>query len=344
MPLQIIRQDLTKMEVNAIVNAANSQLQQGGGVCGAIFAAAGAERLQAECNTLAPCPVGQAVLTQGYDLPADFIIHTVGPVWQGGDHNEEALLRSCYRSSLTLAQARGLDSIAFPLISSGIYGYPKDLALQVAMKTIGEFLLEHEMQVSLVVYDADTVQISKSQYRELQEFIDDHYVEEHLLRRSRRNEVSADLAEEESVRYRVPYRESSPSPKQKSAHAASQRSFVVKEFSISETFSEMLFRHIDQSGLTDPQVYRRANMDRRLFSKIRSNTEYQPSKNTALALAVALKLNLDQTTDLLRRAGYALSPSSKFDLIVEYFIREQLFDIFEINAVLFEYGQSLLGV
>lgn len=176
MPLQIIRQDLTKMEVNAIVNAANSQLQQGGGVCGAIFAAAGAERLQAECNSLAPCPVGQAVLTQGYDLPADFIIHTVGPVWQGGDHNEEALLRSCYRSSLTLAQARGLDSIAFPLISSGIYGYPKDLALQVAMKTIGEFLLEHEMQVSLVVYDADTVQISKSQYRELQEFIDDHYV------------------------------------------------------------------------------------------------------------------------------------------------------------------------
>lgn len=156
--------------------------------------------------------------------------------------------------------------------------------------------------------------------------------------------MSADLAEEESVRYRVPYRESSPSPKQKSAHAASQRSFVVKDFSISETFSEMLFRHIDQSGLTDPQVYRRANMDRRLFSKIRSNTEYQPSKNTALALAVALKLNLDQTTDLLRRAGYALSPSSKFDLIVEYFIREQLFDIFEINAVLFEYGQSLLGV
>ena len=343
MPLEIIRQDLTKMEVNAIVNAANTQLQQGGGVCGAIFAAAGAERLQAECNTLAPCPVGQAVLTQGYALPADFIIHTVGPVWQGGDHNEEALLRSCYRSSLTLAQARGLDSIAFPLISSGIYGYPKNLALQVATKAIGEFLLEHEMRVSLVVYDADTVQISKSQHRDLQEFIDDHYVEEHLLRRNRRNEVNIDVWEENTP-YRMLYRGTSPSPKPKSAHAASQRSFVVKDFSISETFSEMLFRHIDQSGLTDPQVYRRANMDRRLFSKIRSNTEYQPSKNTALALAVALKLNLDQTTDLLRRAGYALSPSSKFDLIVEYFIREQLFDIFEINAVLFEYGQSLLGV
>lgn len=343
MPLEIIRQDLTKMEVNAIVNAANTQLQQGGGVCGAIFAAAGAERLQAECNTLAPCPVGQAVLTQGYALPADFIIHTAGPVWQGGNHNEEALLRSCYHSSLTLAQARGLDSIAFPLISSGIYGYPKDLALQVATKAIGEFLLAHELQVYLVVYDADAVQISKSQYRDLHEFIDDHYVEEHLLRRNRRNEVNIDVWEENSP-YRVLYRESSPSPKQKSAHVASQRSFSVKDFSLSETFCEMLFRHIDQSGLTDPQVYRRANMDRRLFSKIRSNMEYQPSKNTALALAVALKLNLDQTTDLLRRAGYALSPSSKFDLIVEYFIREQLFDIFEINAVLFEYGQSLLGV
>jgi len=343
LPLEIIRHDLTRMKVEAIVNAANTQLQQGGGVCGAIFAAAGADRLQAECNTLAPCPVGQAVLTQAYDLPADFIIHTVGPVWQGGEHNEEVLLRSCYRSSLTLAKERGLHSIAFPLISSGIYGYPKDQALQVAMKAIGEFLLEHEMQVSLVVYDADSYQISKSHYRDLQMFIDDNYVEEHLQRRDRLRNQRFDVVEEKNL-YELSYREAPAIPKQKSAHATSVRSFVVKDFPLSETFSEMLFRHIDQSGLTDPEVYRRANMDRRLFSKIRSNPEYQPSKNTALALAVALKLNLDQTTDLLRRAGYALSPSSMFDLIVEYFIREQLFDIFEINAVLFDYKQSLLGV
>jgi O-acetyl-ADP-ribose deacetylase (regulator of RNase III) len=341
MPLEIVRNDITKMEVDTIVNAANSQLQRGSGVCGAIFEAAGAELLQFECDTLAPCPVGQAVITLGYHLPANYIIHTVGPVWQGGEQGEEALLASCYTSSLSLAKERGINSIAFPLISSGIYGYPKELALQIAMKTIGNFLQEHEMQVTLVVYDPDSYQISRSQYHGLRMFIDDNYVEEHLQRRRRRN--NADLSVLEETNYEMSYRSALPSPKQKSANAAPTHTYITN-FPLSETFSEMLLRHIDRSGLTDPQVYRRANIDRRLFSKIRSNPDYQPSKNTALALAIALKLNLDQTTDLLRRAGYALSPSSKFDLTVEYFIRERMFDITEINFVLYTNGHSMLGV
>lgn len=339
MPLEIVRNDITKMEVDAIVNAANTQLQRGGGVCGAIFEAAGAELLQFECDTLAPCPVGQAVITLGYNLPADYIIHTVGPVWQGGEQGEEALLASCYTSSLTLAKERGINSIAFPLISSGIYGYPKELALRIAMKTIGSFLQEHEMQVTLVVFDKDSYQISQSRYHGLRMFIDDHYVEEHLQRRRRRSGQDTQILEE--TYYEMSYKSTPPSPKQKSSKAPTHT--FITNFPISETFSEMLFRHIDRSGLTDPQVYRRANIDRRLFSKIRSNPDYQPSKNTALALAIALKLNLDQTTDLLRRAGYALSPSSKFDLTVEYFIRERMFDITEINFVLHASGYSILG-
>jgi len=340
MPLEIVRNDITKMEVDTIVNAANTQLQRGGGVCGAIFEAAGAELLQFECDTLAPCPVGQAVITLGYNLPADYIIHTVGPIWQGGEQNEEALLRSCYRSSLKLAQAQGLKSIAFPLISSGIYGYPKEQALQIAMETIGDFLLEHDMQVTLVVYDPDSYQISRSRYRGLRMFIDDHYVESHLQRQRRNSEENLSVLEDSN--YEISYRRPLPSPKQKTANAAPTHTFI-NNFPLSETFSEILLRHIDHSGLTDPQVYRRANIDRRLFSKIRSNPDYQPSKNTALALAIALKLNLDQTTDLLRRAGYALSPSSKFDLTVEYFIRERMFDIIEINFVLHASGYGILG-
>lgn len=340
MPLEIVRNDLTKMNVDAIVNAANVQLQRGGGVCGAIFEAAGAEMLQFECDTLAPCPVGEAVITLGYNLPAKYIIHTVGPVWQGGQQNEAALLASCYTSSLNLALERGLDSIAFPLISSGIYGYPKELALEIAMKTIGHFLQEHDLQVSLVVFDPVSYQISRQRYPGLRQFIDDHYVEKHAQHRSRRGDENFEILRDSQEE--VTYRNLPSSAKQKSVNEAPSHSFITN-FPVSETFSEMLFRHIDRSGLTDPQVYRKANIDRRLFSKIRSNPFYQPSKNTVLALAIALELNLDQTTDLLRRAGYALSPSSKFDLTMEFFIRERMFDIIEINYILYENGYSLLG-
>ena len=322
MPLEIVRNDITKMSVDAIVNAANHRLQQGGGVCGAIFAAAGAEGLQAECSRIGYCAVGNAVLTSGYALPAKYIIHTVGPIWQGGTNNEKDLLASCYTNSLNLALEHGFGSVAFPLISSGIFGYPKDKALQVAISAIGDFLFRHEMTVYLVVFDKAAYTLSDKLFRSIRAYIDDNYAEgPAFLRRKLCNATSFTVCEAPSTFRNL--------------------DDVVRH--VDESFSEMLLRLIDESGRTDSDVYRRANLDRRLFSKIRSNLQYRPSKNTALALAVALELNLDQTADLLRRAGYALSPSSRFDLIVEYFIREGNYNIFEINEALFAFDESMLG-
>lgn len=338
MPLEIVRNDITKMHVDAIVNAANSRLQQGGGVCGAIFAVAGADKLQAECDRISHCAVGSAVITGGYTLPAKHVIHAVGPVWQGGTHNEEELLSSCYINALNLALGHGLSSIAFPLISSGIFGYPKDEALRIAISTIGSFLLKHEMMVYLVVFDKAAYTLSDKLFKSIEAYIDDNYVEKHTSRRRQRDsEVLHQLREMSSTDSEDLFIE------EKMMSTAAPRNLDDVVSHISESFTEMLLRLIDESGKKDPEIYKRANLDRKLFSKIRSNLKYKPSKNTALALAVALELNLDQTADLLRRAGYALSPSSRFDLIVEYFIIGGNYNIFEINEALFAFDESLLG-
>ena len=337
MPLEIVRNDITKMKVDAIVNAANSRLEQGGGVCGAIFSAAGAEKLRTECGRIGHCAVGSAVITGGYKLPAKHIIHAVGPVWQGGGHNEEKLLTSCYTNSLNLALKHGLTSVAFPLISSGIFGYPKDEALRVAISAIGSFLLKHDMTVFLVVFDKAAYTLSDKLFKSIKTYIDENYVQTHAARqrRNQADEVLSQIREQDSDAGGY-FR------KMVSASIASRDLDNVVNH-IGETFTEMLLRLIDEKGKSDPEIYKRANLDRKLFSKIRGNPKYKPSKNTALALAVALELNLDQTADLLRRAGYAMSPSSRFDLIVEYFINEGNFNIFEINEALFAFDESMLG-
>jgi len=355
MPLKIVRNDICEMKVDAIVNASNSALKMGGGVCGAIFSAAGAEKLQSECDRIGRCNVGEAVITRGYDLPAKYVIHTVGPVWQGGGRNEAELLYRCYINSLQLALEHKLKSIAFPLISSGIYGYPKDQALRIAISAIGEFLLNHEMTVCLVVFDKKAFQLSEKIFTAIEKYIDDHYVEEHLERDRRRRhrqaleikrlqadskfseteeDVDNRLLEENILSYNV--FESAPAPEAK-------RSLEDVLGQLDESFSEMLLRLIDEKGMTDVETYQRANIDRKLFSKIRSRKDYKPKKVTAIAFAIALRLNLDETRDLLGKAGYALSHSSKFDLIIEYFIREGNYNINEINEALFAFDQILLG-
>lgn len=330
MPLQIVRNDITKMHVDAIVNAANVHLVQGGGVCGAIFAAAGADELRLECDRIGHCNVGDAVITKGYALPAKYIIHTVGPVWQDGKHGEEDLLRASYRNSLELAKSSNLESIAFPLISSGTFGYPKDQALSVAIAEIGSFLLKNDMDVYLVVYSTESFQLSKKLFQSINAFIDDNYVSSHWITSNRAEDERAWSLRSEMSKRPMPSVVSSSSLDQAVNHLA-------------ETFTEMLLRLIESKQYQDPEVYQRANIDRKLFSKIRCNPQYKPSKNTALALAIALELNLDQTKDLIARSGYAFSPASKFDLIVEYFIRNDKYDIYEINEALFAFNESLLG-
>lgn len=343
MPLEIVRNDITLMRVDAIVNAANEHLLMGGGVCGAIFAAAGAEALTKACAKIGYCKTGDAVLTRGFALPAKYVIHAVGPVWRGGTEGETELLAACYDNALSLALRQGIRSIAFPLISSGIYGFPKDVALSVATARIGAFLRENEMQVYLVVFDRASFQLSEQRYRSIQSYIDDRAVFAtealHARRFASMPPSSAMPAAAKmpelcgSIQPTVSHH--APAPSNKALEQMLQRA--------GEGFTQRLLRLIDERGMTDPEVYQRANLDRRLFSKIRSNRDYRPAKNTALALAVALRLNLDETADLLRRAGYALSPSSRADLIVEYFLREENYDIFEINEALFAFDESLLG-
>lgn len=340
MPFQIIRQDITKIECDAIVNAANETLLGGGGVDGAIHAAAGAGLLE-ECRTLGGCKTGDAKITGGYNLPCKFVIHTVGPVWHGGIFGEKSKLESCYRKSLILAKANGCESVAFPLISAGAYGYPKDKALRVAIDTISSFLLENDMLVYLVVFDTTVFNLSSKLFNNVKEYIDNNYVDENLIRRGlNRRSCNEDFSE--------PYFSCNCAPAPKMSVPAPLPPYCAEainfDFELDESFSQMLLRKIDEKGMTDAECYKKANIDRKLFSKIRNDIDYKPKKTTAIAFAIALELNLAETEDMLRKAGFALSHSNKFDVIIEYFIKNGNYNIFEINETLFAFDQSLLGV
>lgn len=329
MPLEIVRNDITKMAVDAIVNAAKESLLGGGGVDGCIHRAAGPELLQ-ECRTLGGCKTGDAKITKAYRLPCQYVIHTVGPVWNGGSHGERELLVSCYRTSLALAKEHGCETVAFPLISSGIFGYPRDQALRVAVDAISEFLAENDMTVYLVIFSRAAYAIGNKLFADIAAYIDDHYVDAHTdSQRERLRRMSA-------LESRTLSADAAAAPM-----AAGGLDEALAH--LDAGFSETLLKLIDRSGKKDSEIYKKANVDRKLFSKIRNNPDYKPSKATAIAFAIALELNLDETRDLVARAGYALSASSKFDVIIEYFIRQKKYDIFEINEALFAFDQSLLG-
>ena len=333
MPLEIVRNDLTKMKVDAIVNAANTDLKMGGGVCGAIFQAAGIHELKHACNKIGGCPVGEAVITDGFQLPAKYIIHTPGPIWKGGTNQEVTLLKSSYEHSLELAKNYQCESVAFPLISTGIYGYPKEEALQIAVSTISSYLLHHDMLVYLVVFDKASFGLSQKLFKSINEYIDEHYVEEIESTFSLRYNMEQ-LHESDAIPQELYEKQSEP---------IIENSLLNLIEELDESFSERLLRLIDERGMTDAENYKKANIDRRLFSKIRNAANYVPKKKTAIAFAIALQLNEVETNDLLSAAGYTLSRSSKFDVIVEFFIQQNNYDIHEINEALFAFDQPLLG-
>lgn len=333
MPFSIVRQDITKMKVDAVVNAANTGLQADGGVCSAIFKAAGAKELQAVCNKVAPIKIGGAAITPGFALNAKYIIHAAGPIYSHWSAEQnEIYLRSAYSESLALAKENGCESIAFPVISSGIYGYPKDEALKVATSAISDFLRENEMDVYLAVFDRESFHVSEELLGSVDSYIDENYVDSHTQKR------------------RQLYNEP-PFAEDKTVSLAKSAAFPIRPTSdiedainnLDEPLSDTLLRIIDMKGKTDVEVYKKANIDRKLFSKIRTGNGYMPSKRTIIALCIALELTLEETDELLCKAGYALSHSVKFDVIVEYFIVNGKYDIFEINEVLFKYDQPLLG-
>ena len=312
MPLEIVRNDITKMQADAIVNTANPRPIVGGGVDRAIHQAAGAELLAAR-KEIGDIATGEAAITPAFKLSATYVIHTVGPVWQ-----------------------------AFPLISAGVFGCPAEIALATATQAIRDFLKEHDLTVYLVVFDRKSFRISSSLFEDVQSYLDETYVDERLTEEyrgdSRRRAREAQIFS--GSKACMPEEDAAPL---ECCERAMSRSLSDLLDEIDDTFSEALLRLIDAKGKTDPEVYKRANIDRKLFSKIRNNPQYQPSKTTALAFAVALELNLDETRDFIGRAGFAISHSSKLDIIVEYFIKRGEYDIFLINDTLFSFNQPLLG-
>lgn len=329
MPFTIVRQDITRMTVDAIVNAANTDLAVGGGVCGAIFKAAGLAQLQAACSKVSPIKTGEATITPGFNLPAKWIIHAAGPVYRHWSPKQSKyLLCSAYTSALRLAFENKCKSIAFPLISSGTYGYPKEEALQVAVDAIRSFLTDHDLDVYLVIFDKRSFVISTELLGAVKSYIDENYADTHYVTRR-------DLLKETCT---CPGNAAAPSFRGSGVEGVDD--WIQR---MDKPFNAALLQLIDAKGKTDAQVYKRANIDRKLFSKIRTGKGYIPSKRTILALAVALELSLGETIHLLAGAGYTLSHSQTFDMIVEYFIVTGRYDIHQINEVLFKYDQPLLG-
>lgn len=359
MPFQIIRNDITKVRADAIVNTANPKPRIGRGTDSAIYAAAGEEQLLKARKQIGEIAPGQAVFTDAFNLNAKYIIHTVGPVWIDGEHGEREILHSCYEDSLALAAELSCKSIAFPLIASGTYGFPKDEALHIALTEIQKFLLTHEMKIILVVFDRKALELSEGLIGGIEQYIDDYAVRE--LRESERGQKEiSDLRrrrlqreEEQMVLESIAY---APEPYEQTTDGAlppialgasipdvSGKSLDEVLGNAGESFQQRLLELIDESGMDDVTVYKKANIDRKVFSRIRCKPDYKPKKKTAVAFAIALELDLPTMTDLLSRAEIALSPNNRFDLIITYFVSNKIYDIYEINAALFKYGQPILG-
>ena len=346
MPFEIIRHDITKLRVDAIVNAASRHPQVGPGVDLAIHRAAGPRLLEAR-QAVGYMEPGSAAITAAFDLQARFVIHAATPVWQDGQHREPELLRQAYDRCLALAEAHGCGSVAFPLLAAGNHGFPKDLALQIAISAFSAFLLEHEMQIYLVVFDSKAFKLSEQLFRGVASYIDEHYVD--TCRREMygaADKLRPDRRREAAVCEAAVLRESMPcapmaAPKTASKPKATSLEDMLKQADAG--FTETLLKLIDQSGKKDSEIYKKALLTKQHFSKIRNNPNYKPTKPTAIALALALELDLDATKDLIGRAGYALSNSSKFDLIIRYFIEQGNFNVVEINMALYEFDQPLLG-
>lgn len=374
MPFSIVRDDISRVHADVLVNAANVRLAPGGGVCGALFSAAGFDEMRAACEAIGGCAMGDAVATPAFNLPARWCVHAVGPIWRGGGAHEEELLHRCYRSAFARAMELGARSVAFPLISAGIYGFPVERALAIVREEVAVFLKHHdEIELTLVVFERAVVQMGNALVEQVQEYIDDEYVDSSSFMRRDTGELERELrwTEDASAPLSVEMAEPVALPEYlqeddvPTVMPSASRPFVASSIgmpgapsragatldaeiaqlvaTLDAPFSTTLLALIDARGMTDAEVYHRANISRQLFSKIRGNESYRPSKQTVVALAIALELDMSATQDLLARAGFTLSKSSKFDVIVRFFIEHGIYDLFQLNEVLFAYDLPLVG-
>ena len=349
MPLTLIRADVTEVKASAVVCPANPHPVIGGGTEAEIYRKAGKEKLLAARKRIGDIEAGTVRTAPAFALRTNYIFFTVGPVWQDGKHNEAAILKSCYLSCLQEAVKRNCESIVFPLLASGINGFPKDLALMSARETITRFLQDHDLNVILAVFDKESFRLSEETEKEVQSYIDDHYAEYQLEQTSRRRRREYANSPMPSAMYREDADEAMPVPKARPSvsfkiSAAKQEAAPEPLFRVrGETFTDMLLRMIDEKGVKDSEVYKKANIDRKLFSKIRSNPDYHPKKNTVIAFCLSLNLPIRDARELLRSAGYAFSPASLSDLIIEYCLENEIYDVFEVNEILFKYDLPVLG-
>lgn len=351
MPLKIIRQDITKIKCDAIINPSNEALFPGGGVDAAIHAAAG-EQLFDACQKLGGVEIGGAKITPAFRLPCKYVIHTAGPIWCGGDHNEKALLESCYTECLKLAKKNKCKSVAFPLISSGLYSYPKDQVMRVAVNVISDFLFDNEMTVYIVVYDKTAYAISEKLFADVSAYVDDSYVDMNLpLFDSLREQKNYSVFERKKAT-EMTVEEDDDDFSDSFFYECDSDDILDSSGKLDEMlrsmdkgFAETLFYFIDKKGISDVECYKRANVDKKTFSKIKCNKNYKPSKITVVSFAIALRLDLEETEHLLNTVGMSLSRSNKFDVIIKYFITTGKYrDIFDVNETLYQFDQVTLGV
>jgi len=355
-PYEIVRNDITRMEVDAIVNTANPRPVVGSGTDHAIHKAAGPELLEAR-KKIGDIAVGQSVETPAFNLHAKYVLHTVSPAWKDGTYHEEELLRKAYEAALALALKLRCKSVAFPLMSAGSYGFPRDKALLIATQVISEFTLHHRMQIYLVIFNAKAFSLAGDMFSGLRSFVDDHYVEEQTKAEYGPNRRRREL--EEMYWHQSEYGSPQADGAGKAGYVLPETVFGGKKernqafhpgMSLEEvmgqgvtSFREYLEELLKETGEKDSEVYKRASMSRQLFNKILNKKGYVPSKNTILQLAVGLKLDVKKTRTLLEKAGYALSRSSRTDMVVRYYIENRTYNITLINISLDQYGLPLLG-
>lgn len=338
MPFEIVRNDITDMQVDAIVNTANPQPVIGSGTDSMVHEKAGPLLLAAR-QKIGTIARGSAAITPAFALNAKYVIHTVGPVWTDGNQNEEILLRSCYDASLKLALEHNCQSVAFPLISTGNYGFPKDKALQIAISAFSSFLMEHELQIYLVVFNQEAYKLSEKLFHSVASYIDENFVDICEIAAAEDNRrMKRRLEGMRSQKAMMPA--PCAAGLETRSSAGDLNSFLKKK---DIGFMEALKDLIVQKNLKNATVYKRANISKQHFSKLLNSPHTNPTKPTAIALALALELDLAQTKQLIGRAGYTLTNSSIFDLIIQYYIERKNYNIIEINITLYEFDQILLG-
>lgn len=348
MPLYLIKGDITAMHCDAIVNATDIFLSGSGGVDEIIHKVAGFD-LSLDCIKIGHCDVGQAVITKGYDLNAKYVIHTVGPIWSDGNPIEQSLLASCYKSALALALEYKCETVAFPLISAGTFGFPEDDAMRIAKESIEDFLDEHDMTVYLVAYRSHTYNMGAKLFNEVRQFVERNFPDDDFFECTCMPEPECYSASVASESAHLP-KARAKRPRAVAGNAMPTFSSRPKEPSlddllkqVDESFAEMLARKIEERGMSNAECYNKANTTKSVFSKIKNNPEYKPTKPTVAGFVLALGLPLDEAKEMLSKAGYSLSRSNKFDIILEWFITNKTYSIFDINEVLLEYDQQLIG-